>query len=346
MPNVLEAAQQTRAELLRAENATSQRLIASYEQVYRRLQTGIRSLESDIDNLSLRGLLNPNRVRQLTTYASLQNQILDEINKYGNVVDNDLRLATSATIDRALVHTRKITQSYFSDPNTIQAFNATWDTLPKESIETLLGFLKEDSQLHINLTRDLGQSASRVFEDNLMEGVTLGYNPVKISNLINASLGQPLSWALSTVRTSQLYTYRDATRANYLNNSEIVSGWKWYAALDGRCCLSCFNQHGKEFTLEQALNDHHQGRCTQIPILPSKFGIQQPDIPLGEDVFKSLPESQQIERMGKSMHKAYKANEFRFEELSVPYQNDIYGEMVKEASLIGLIGERARRYYE
>ncbi len=348
MPHpVIEAAEQTRAELLRTENATTTRLIRSYEQIYNRLQNPIASLEREIENLSLRGELSIDKVRRLTTYASLQNQIQDEINRYGGVVDNDLRLATNETMDRALAHSKKLTQSYFLfNTSLAQAFEATWDNLPKEAIETLLGFLAEDSQLHINLTRDLGSSATRVFEDNLMEGIALGYNPKKISSAINNSLGQPLSWALSAVRTSQLYTYREATRANYLNNNEILSSWKWYAALDGRCCLSCFNQHGREFTLEQVLNDHHQGRCTQIPILPNKYGITQPDILLGEEVFNSLPESQQVQRMGNSMHKAYKAKEFQFNELSVPYQNDIYGEMVKEASLVGLIGDRARHYYE
>jgi len=344
MPNVLETATRTRNELLRAENATTTRLIRSYEQMYSRLQNAVTALESDIALLASSGRLTPYRVTNLTRYGALLNQIEDEISKYGGIVDNENRLATSATIDRALSHSRLLTSSYFSNPSIIQAFNATWDSLPKDAIESLLGFLAPDSELTLNLNT-LGQSASRVFQDKLMEGIAFGYNPNKVTSAINNALGQPLDWVLSTVRTTQLYAYRDASRANYLNNSEIVSGWKWYASLDGRCCMSCYNQHGRLFTLEQALNDHHQGRCTQIPILPDKYGITQPDIEAGESQFNSLPETEQITRMGKAMHAAWKKNEFQFSELSQPYQNNVYGEMIKEASLIGLIGDRAANYY-
>jgi hypothetical protein len=153
---------------------------------------------------------------------------------------------------------------------------------------------------------------------------------------------------LNTVSTTQLYAYREATRANYIANSEIVGSWKWYAALDGRTCLSCVNKHGREFEANQSLNDHHQGRCTQIPIIKDyqKFGLEPLQIETGENWFNQLPNSQKIERMGEARYRAFLAGEFRFSELSQPYQNDIYGEMIKEASLVGLLGQRAERYYQ
>jgi hypothetical protein len=49
--------------------------------------------------------------------------------------------------------------------------------------------------------------------------------------------------------------------------------------------------------------------------------------------------------MGPSMWDAWRAGEFAFSDLSVPYQDDVYGEMLREASLKGLLGKRAQNYY-
>ena len=347
MPHpVIEAAERNKRELIRNENAASTRLINAYGLVYGRLAAKVEQLENTLEQLDLQGNLSINTVRKLAVYGSLLNHITDEVSRYGGFVDTELKLADQNTIKLALDHSQRITQSYFLFNKTAtEAFNMTWDRLPTESIETLLGFLRENSPLHTNLTRDLGTSAATVFEQNLIEGIALGYNSTKVANAINSSLAQPLSWTLNSVRTANLWTYREASRANYLNNSEIVEGWKWYAALDGRTCMSCFNQHGREFTLEQSLNDHHQGRCTQIPTISSKFGITQPNIELGENIFNTMPQDRQIAQMGLAKHTAYRAGEFKFSELSEVYQNNVYGEMLKEASLVGMIGDKAKNYY-
>lgn len=341
MPHpVIEAAERNKRELLRGENQASTRLINAYGLVYGRLSNKVEQLQREIELLDNQGNLTINRVRKLAVYGSLLNQITDEVSRYGGFVDTELKLADQNTIKLALDHSQRITQSYFLFNKTAtEAFNMTWDRLPTESIETLLGFLREDSPLHTNLTRDLGTTAATVFEQNLIEGIALGYNSAKVAKAIDSSLGQPLSWTLNSVRTANLWTYREASRANYLNNSEIVEGWKWYAALDSRTCMSCFSQHGKEFTLEQSLNDHHQGRCTQIPIVSPKYGITQPEIPLGEDVFNSMPRDRQISQMGLGKFNAYRDGEFKFSELSEVYQNTIYGDMLKEKSLKSLLAK-------
>lgn len=347
MPSpIIEAAERNRRELLTREAATTNRLIQAYQALYTTLDPKIQQLQRDIELLALRNELSINKVRQLNVYTSLKQQINDQITRYGGFVDTEIRLNTTATINTAFEHSQRLTQSYFQfNKAALQAFAITWDNLPTDAVENLLGFLRDDSPLHTNLIRDLGRVSTDIFEQNLIEGISLGYNSTKIANAINSSLGQPLSWAINSVRTSALYTYREATRANYLNNSEIVSGWTWYAALDGRTCLSCWAQHGKQHTLEETLNDHHQGRCSPIPNIYPKFGITSPNIPLGEDLFNALPSSVQVERMGTAKYNAYRAGEFRFSDLSEVYQNSTYGEMIKEASLVGLLGNRASQYY-
>lgn len=342
MPTVIETSDRFRGQLARLETSATSDLLTAYRGVTNRLEDKITVLMARFEQLETQGSLTPENVRKLATWGSLLNQIEDEITKYGGYVDTQNRVAAQKSIDLAGKHSQQLTATYFNDnPQLLQAFNATWDRLPNESVETLLGFLQRDSQLSINLNRSLGSSAAENFANKLIEGIALGYNPKKINTLINQTLAEPLTWSLNSVRTTQNYAYRESTRANYVNNSEILGGWKWYAALDGRVCLSCVNQHGRDFPLNARLNDHHQGRCTQIPLIdkPERFGLKPLQIEQGEKWFNKLPQNQQIERMGKDRHSAYKAGKFKFKDLSEAYQNDSFGEMLKEASLKTLLSK-------
>lgn len=348
MPNVIDTAQRFRSQVMRQETQSVNQLIDAYQLITNRLEDKLTVLQSRIEVLEANGQLTPENVRKQAVWSSLLNQLEDEIKKYGGYVDTQNTIAAQKSIDLAGKHSQLLTAVYFNDNPALQkAFNASWDRLPNEAIETLLGFIQPDSNLRIGLTTTLGQSATENFASKLLEGIALGYNPNKINSLINQSLAEPLTWSLNTIRTTQLYTYRESSRANYVNNSEIVGGWYWYAALDGRVCLSCVNQHGKFFRVGEALNDHHQGRCTQIPVIDKyeRFGLKPLEIESGEKWFNRLPRNEQVNRMGKAKHAAYLAGEFSFNDLSESYQNDNFGEMLKEASLSGMIGDRAMRYY-
>ena len=342
MPTVIETADRFRSQLRNKETSATNDLLTAYRGVTNRLEDKLTVLQSKIEVLEKNGNLTPENVRKLAVWGSLLNQIEDEITKYGGYVATQNKVAAQATIDMASKHSKLLTQTYFNDnPNLVKAFNASWDVLPSESIETLVGFLRPDSELTRGLERTIGQTATQNFQDKLIEGVSLGYGSRKINSLINQTLSEPLTWSINTVRTTQNYAYRETTRANYINNSEILGGWKWYAALDGRVCLSCVNQHGRDFPLNARLNDHHQGRCTQIPLIdkPERFGLKSPEVELGEQWFNKLPKPEQINRMGIDRHAAYRSGKFKFTDLSETYQNDSFGEMLKEASLKSILGK-------
>lgn len=179
----------------------------------------------------------------------------------------------------------------------------------------------------------------------MIDGIVMGRGPATTAAAIRGELGQGLTWVLNTARTAQVYSYRQATTASYIANSDIVEGWKWWAALDARVCMSCVAKHGSRHKVDEPLNDHHSGRCVALPIvsLPNGAG----DIPdtTGEQWFNGLQTSQQVDLMGPAMHRAWKANEFSIQDLIEPYQDPVYGEMLRAASLKGVLGERAREYY-
>ncbi len=117
-------------------------------------------------------------------------------------------------------------------------------------------------------------------------------------------------------------------------------------------CLSCIAQHGSIHPITETLNDHHNGRCAPVPKTISYrdlgiTGIPDPVAPFesGEDWFGKQPEATQRQAMGPAMFKAYKDNRFSFRDLSRPYQDEVYGELLREASLRDLLGEQAKEYY-
>lgn len=286
-------------------------------------------------------------VRRLGSLISLRNQVQDEINKFSVFADQEISQAASRAIQRGILDSRNVVAAYFTSPQSQQALNAAFDILPAERVETMLGFLADDSPLHTALVDRLGNTMAQRMENSLVDAISLGMNPRKTASLVRRELGVGLTWALNTARTAQLYAYREATRASYMANSDVVSGWTWFASLDGRVCLSCVNQHGSKHGLDETLNDHHSGRCTMLPTVPmaKRLGIDLPEIEPGEAWFNAQPESFQIEKMGPSMYDAWRSGAFQFNQLSVPYQDPIYGEMLREASLVGLLGDNAMQFY-
>jgi hypothetical protein len=199
----------------------------------------------------------------------------------------------------------------------------------------LLGFLSPNGTLYERIGKLAETNAQNVAE-KILEGVSLGYNPKKIAGIIRDELGGGLTDALRMTRTVQLWSYREATRANYINNSDVIEGWIWYADLPGEPCMACIAEHGSFHTLDETLDDHYNGRCTMIPVVAGMPGIVDQT---GEDWFNELPESQQRGLMGDSKYEAWKENKFEFGQLATKHSDDVYGQMTTETALKDLLGE-------
>ncbi len=341
---VIAAAQRYRQALLNQERQSATRLVDAYGRAYARMGDSIRALEEKL--FATAGGENADRVR-LASLRSLRAQVVDEINRFAVYADEEITRNARTAIAQGITDSRQIVGAYFSSPQAQQALAAGWNVLPSDAVETMLGFLAEDSPLHTRLVGILGEQVAASMERNLVDAMALGFNPRKTADIVREELGVGLTWALNTARTAQLYSYREATRANYMANSDVISGWTWYSALDSRVCMSCISRHGTAYPVTATLNGHHSCRCVAIPISPlaQRIGITMPEIETGETWFNRQPEATQIEMMGPGMFDAWNANAFEFADLSQPYQDEVYGEMLREASLKDLLGVRAKEFY-
>ncbi len=341
MPNpVLDLAATFRAQALQRERAAATALVRAYGQVYRNLDPQIRAFEE-----ALRGLDNPRPVdiQRLASLRVLKEQTIEQVNRYAAYADLETGLRAKMEIAAGLRDSQALVETFF-DPawlaenglrlNTdVQgALRAAWVRVPTEAVETMVGMTQADSPLRQALVHNLGDAVAQQMVDALVTGIATGKNPRVIARQV---MGNGLNYSLTTARTAQLWAYREASRANYMANRDIVSGWRWSASLSARTCASCLAMHGTVHPVDEALNDHHNGRCSAIPIVPlaARLGIPEPQLGDAEQWLKAQPESVQQEMLGKGVYEGYKGGKWGLKDLTATYEDGVYGTMRRPPTL-------------
>lgn len=82
--------------------------------------------------------------------------------------------------------------------------------------------------------------------------------------------------------------------------------------------------------------------CTSVGILKGR----PVNVQTGADWFGSLSEAQQREQMGPGAYAAWQAGAIRLEDFPHRYDDPVFGQMIRENSLKGLLGDAARNYYQ
>lgn len=235
-PRIFGVMQAFRLALLRRERKAATRLVQAYGEAYRRLLPQIDLLIAELEA----GTAKDWKRYKLQRLQSLKNQIEGEINEYAVFADREMVIGAREAVVQAGKEAKIITQAALPGLEPLDArIMQSWNRLPTESVETLLGFLEQGSPLRESLSK-IGPATADLVEKRLTESIALGYNPRKIASVIRNELGQSLDWSLRTARTAQLYSYREASRANYVANDHVVKGWIWRCARTDRTCMSCF----------------------------------------------------------------------------------------------------------
>jgi hypothetical protein len=218
-----------------------------------------------------------------------------------------------------------------------------WNRPAPETLQTLINYVDGDAfRYNVNGFSD---NAAQDVADTILASVAQGKNPSTIARILDNWFAIPFSWGDNMARTVQLYSYRAANHATFAANDNLLNGWVWIASIgDPRTCMSCISQHGSVHKVTETLNDHHAGRCSPAPWVK---GTTWPELIIdGPSWFESQPESAQQTMMGGAMFNAWKSGAMKWQDMSQPYHDDVYGEMLREASVSGVLGkEEAQTYY-
>lgn len=205
---------------------------------------------------------------------------------------------------------------------------------PADAIDVLGTMLAPNSPLYKRLKMYgayHADSIAQALKDIITNSMTTGQGQSFIANIMRQAeliITNALADAIRLIRTSLLYAYREATRLNYAANG--VTQWQWLAKLDDRVCMSCVVMHGTVHSIDEGLNDHHNGRCAMIPVVDGNLLVEEN---AGQSWFSKLGQTQQKAMMGKGRYEAWKAGNFELSEISTFYDDSVYGQMRRESSL-------------
>lgn len=321
MPTITDLAKQFRDAVDRQDAQALGRLARTYSQLYQRMTDKLDALLLAISKLE-----EPTKgqVMRLAQFKNLQSALENELSKYAAYVEIEIKNNSQAAIELALKQTNEfLAAAGYSMPK----------SLPAKAIYNMLGFLQEDSPLFKRLGQLAGTHTDKVMSA-LLEAVAFGYNPVKTARMFQNVMGGGLTDAMRMARTSQLYASREASRASYVANSDIIEGWEWVTALDADVCMACAIEHGTIHPLDEGMGSHYNCRCTSIPVVKGyEYNDQK-----GTDWFKGLDESQQEKMMGKQTFDVWKAGGFELEDMLGRRHDEVYGEMLSTTPLYELLG--------
>lgn len=309
--------------------ATATRLQQAYGRTLPRLQNQrdlligrLQELAANDDALTVR------RVRGLSQYQDLATAIQTEMQGFAAIAENEAAGLAQNAVQMGLFSAEEMTAASAGQGRALVM--GMWNRPDPAALQRLVGYV--DSEAYRSKWAAFGENAGRSFADVVLAGVAQGQNPNAIARLVSNWMNVPLAWAANSVRTAQLYSYRKAAHETYRVNSDILEGWVWIASLgDPRTCMSCVSKHGTVHPLSEDLNDHHAGRCSPAPLV--KGMSWHTEMQSGVDWFNEQPPATQREMMGKGMYEAYAAGKIDLTNVSVEYHNDVYGTMLRTATL-------------
>jgi hypothetical protein len=328
VPSVIDLATRYRDALDRQDMAALSRIVNAYQGMVQRLSGEIDALSLEVAAMDAPGV---GKVMRLARYRRLMAEANDELERYSAWLNTEIGTIARGMVSRGLDESSALMRAAVGGDKAIAAL---FRNLPPETVEQLLGFLDPAGPLYKRLQL-LAPSAADHLSRTILESVALGRNPRAWAAEVTRAFGVALSDSLRMARTVQLYSYREASRANYVANNNVVRGWVWFARLDSSTCMSCVAMHGTEHGLDEVLDDHHNGRCTQVPItiLDRNNPVEQS----GQDWFNAQDEATQKAMMGAGKYDAWKDGAFDLGQLTAQHEDDVYGLMRTETALKDLI---------
>ena len=322
---VIELADKFKTALAKHDLAAERRLIAAYKRLWATISEKIDTLVLAIQATED---MTPAQVQRLKYYGSLLDGIRDELTRYQAFTQIEMTTGARDAIRLGEGNARILTAASLGDT----AIASKLNRINPVAIEKLLGFLTPGGELFKRLDKMAGTTANRV-ATAIIEGVGLGKNPREIARMITKQMGMALTDSLRMTRTVQLWSYREANRASYLANDDVVKGWIWYADVTS-ACPACMAMHGTQHGSDEKLDGHYNCRCTELPLV---IGAKN-DIPSGESVFSQLSEAEQKARLGAEKWQAWQDGAFSFNQLATQHTDDVYGTMRSVTSLKDLVG--------
>lgn len=314
--NWLAIIKRMQSQLNKSEAKYTNQIIGAYKKSYKTITPYIRNVQL---LLEARPDITPYALKRTPEFRALVNAADEELRGFTDYAKTTLAIAIEASALLGLASAK------------------SWGMTPvaPSALDVITRFLQPDTALYERIGLWAGNARDGVIQA-IIEGVSLGKNPVTIGQEITRAFGTELTDAIRASRTAQLWAYRESTRLNYIANGNET--YVWFAELDERCCGACAALHGTEFYTDVVMDGHYNCRCTLIPKSAYDAMVNNGVTGSGEDWFKMLTSDEQDKLLGKQKAEAYRGGAFKFGELIKRVDDGVYGSMRVETPLWELLG--------
>lgn len=199
-----------------------------------------------------------------------------------------------------------------------------------------------------SLTSPLARDAYEVMLGEVQRGVALGVNPrataARMLQRTRGGFDGGLARATRIARTEMLDAQRAGAAAMDDAHSDVVTGWRWSAALSPRTCPACLSMNGREFPRSTpGPQGHVNCRCARVPSTKSwaELGFvgmdEGPDVlPNARDWFDGLSRAEQLKIMGPTRLNLLQAGWVSWDDLAVVVPNPGWRPSYQPRSLMDL----------
>jgi SPP1 gp7 family putative phage head morphogenesis protein len=353
---IYETIERFRRDLLRRERKAASEMVRVYGQAWKRIRAELERLHTEYEAMKARGE-EPGKdwIYQYNRVRAFRNQVLRELQTFAQYAENKVREEQIEAVRIAEEQAERLARLALGTPPA--GLTIDWNRIDRYAVETMLGMTQMESPLH-RLLLSISSEGAQKAEDMLVQGMLLGKNPREAAREMRRVLGATLSRALTIARTETLRAHREATRASYQVNGDIVKGWVWHCATDERSCAACWAMHGTEHEPSEILDGHPNCRCAMIPKtrtwaeIGKQYGIDLSDVPdtnpeiePGVSLFERLPAEKQIRILGPAKYAAWKDGKFTLADIVGRARSKEWGTHRYEKSLAQLLGaEKAKGY--
>lgn len=252
------------------------------------------------------------------------------LKRAGSLIDGSAGQITGASATLAQAATRQMALPGVNDQQLAQ-IGVRWNVPDPVAVAALVDYADKPGW-ETEIKKYPGLTIDTLL-NQAVRGMAEGWGPARVArNIVAQTQTLPLAQATVLTRTLYLESYRSATALNQEVNKDILAEQIRIGTLDSRICMCCLALHGTKMPVGQKVVDHHAGRCTSIAVVTGRPRTVQ----TGEQWFNSLPEAQQMSIAGPGAFEALKSGKAKVQDFVQRYDDPVFGEMVREASLKSL----------
>lgn len=323
----------------RSTNAVD-RITRSWLQAQQRVDVEVQALLAKMEAARLAGVEpSPAWLYQQRRLSTVTDTIRAEVERWAPDAEEATRDLARDAVRQGQEHARTLARE--AARTGLPGLEATFTDISPENMATMMGHLAPGGPVRDLLVR-LGGEAADAAESVLTTGVLLGKGTDWMTRRLATALDVPRWRAETIARTEALRGYRETSRLTY-QQSNVVGGWTWRAAIDRRTCAACVVMDGTEHPVTERLDGHPRCRCAMVPrtktwgdIHPDLADLPdtRPPVRQGKEWLEAQPDTVKRALMGPGKFRAYQAGELTLDDLVARPHSPEWGTMRRERSLI------------